>query len=37
VGVKDFEKLIRQSHKSVSDFEMKKYTKWTKNYGNDGV
>jgi vacuolar protein-sorting-associated protein 4 len=37
VGVKDFEKLIRQSHKSVCDFEMKEYTKWTKKYGDDGV
>ena len=37
VGVKDFEKLIGQSHKSVCDFEMEDYTKWTKQFGKDGA
>lgn len=37
VGIKDFEKLLRQSHKSVSDFDMKKYTEWTKQFGMDGL
>lgn len=37
VEMKDFEKFLRQSHKSVSDDEMKNYTKWTKEFGTDGL
>lgn len=36
VGMKDFEKLLRQSHKIVSDFDMENITEWTKQFGMDG-
>jgi len=37
VGRKDFEKVMRNSISTVSDEELKRFTEWTKLFGQDGA
>lgn len=37
VGVKDFERVLRHSHSTVSKEELEQYTIWTKQFGQEGA
>ncbi len=37
VGVKDFQSVLRHSHATVSEEELEEYTKWTKQFGQEGA
>lgn len=37
VCVKDFESVLRHSHSTVSKDELEEYTKWTKQFGQEGA
>lgn len=37
VSVKDFQRVLRHSHASVSEKELDEYTTWTKQFGQDGA
>jgi vacuolar protein-sorting-associated protein 4 len=37
VSVQDFEKVLRHAFASVSEDELEEYTKWTKQFGQEGA